>query len=227
MKTAAIPLSVALGISSGIACAQTPGDPMAALRACSQMEGTARLDCLDRLSRDIAPPAPRPATPPQAGPAASQATTPGQVPPADNWIVSETTSPVDYTPIAVATAQAAGADGATVQLSISCRGGRTELIASGPTAPRPEDYTVAYSVNCGPPSPVATAAPVSGQRAAFRVDVARLLRSLPDAGEISVRISTRQGAVREGAFALDALKTVRERMAATCRWPAAGTPARN
>jgi hypothetical protein len=101
------------------------------------------------------------------------------------------------------------------------------MIASGLTAPRPEDYTVAYRVNGGPSVPVATGAPASGQGAAFRVDVAGLLRSLPEAGEISVRVSTRQGAVREGAFALDALKTVRERMAATCRWPAAGAPARN
>src|SRR2546423_13022916 len=51
----AIPLSVAaFGAASGIACAQGGADPMADLRACALMERAERLECLDRLSRDIA-----------------------------------------------------------------------------------------------------------------------------------------------------------------------------
>jgi hypothetical protein len=37
MKTAAIPLSVALNVAGGIALAQGASDPMAHLRACSLM----------------------------------------------------------------------------------------------------------------------------------------------------------------------------------------------
>ena len=53
----AIPLSVAaFGVASGIACAQGGADPMAHLRACALMARAERLECLDRLSRDIAAP---------------------------------------------------------------------------------------------------------------------------------------------------------------------------
>ena len=78
-------LSAVLEVASRIVLAQEMGDPMADLRACSLMEHAERLECLEKLSRSIAPP---------AGPA------PGN----DNWIVSETTSPVNYTPIVTATA---------------------------------------------------------------------------------------------------------------------------
>jgi hypothetical protein len=84
MKTAAIPLSVAFEVASAVAFAQGANDPVAHLRACSLMEQAERLECLEKLSRSLAPPA-RPA------------------PEGDNWIVSETTSPVDYTPIVTAT----------------------------------------------------------------------------------------------------------------------------
>src|SRR6478609_9027175 len=95
----AILLAVALEVASRIAFAQETGDPMADLRACSLMEHAERLECLEKLSRSIAPP---------AGPA------PGN----DNWIVSETTSPVNYTPIVTATAVSTGAsDGSSMHLS--------------------------------------------------------------------------------------------------------------
>ena len=85
----AIPLSVAFEVASGIAFAQGAADPMAHLRACALMERAERLECLDRLSRDIAAP--------------DRAAGDG-----DNWIISETTSPVNYTPIVTATASSRG-----------------------------------------------------------------------------------------------------------------------
>src|SRR5258707_5345534 len=78
MKTAAIPLSVAFEVASAVAFAQGASDPVAHLRACSLMEQAERLECLEKLSRILAPPA-RPA------------------PAGDNWIVTQTTSPVDHT----------------------------------------------------------------------------------------------------------------------------------
>ena len=50
----AIPLSLAFEVASGIAFAQGAGDPMAHLRACSLMEHAERLECLEKLSRNIA-----------------------------------------------------------------------------------------------------------------------------------------------------------------------------
>src|ERR1044071_245282 len=96
------------GLTSTGTLAQVAGVAKESLRVCSVLADTERLDCLDKLSRDISSPSrPAPATP---------------IPPdaaADNWIVSETTSPVDYTPVAIATAvSTADSDGARLQLSI-------------------------------------------------------------------------------------------------------------
>ena len=143
-------------------------------------------------------------------------------PPADNWIVSETTSPLDYTPVAVATASSrAGPDGATMQLSIQCRGGRTDMVISGPTVTRrAEDYVVSYAVNDGQPVVVAVGTPASGTGVALRGDVVRLLASLPDHGEVAFRVTNRQGATLEGRYALAGLKILLARMAV----PANGRP---
>ena len=57
MKTAAIALSVGIGLVSGVAFAQTGAtDPMTHLRACSLMERAARLECLEKLSRTAGSP---------------------------------------------------------------------------------------------------------------------------------------------------------------------------
>ena len=84
MKRPGLPLPAALAVVSGIVLAQGADDPMAQLRACSLMERTERLECLDKLSRHVEPSA-RPA------------------PKGEGWIISQTASPVDYAPIATAT----------------------------------------------------------------------------------------------------------------------------
>lgn len=210
MKVDAIPLSVALQVASGIAFAQGASDPMEHLRACSLMEHAERLECLDKLSRNIAPPA-------RAAPGG------------DNWIVSETTSPVDYAPIVTATALSRGGpDGSSMQLSIHCRGGRTELVVAGPTVPRGSaDYAISYRINDDQPVQLAAGSPSFGTGAAFTGDVVRLLQSLPEQGDIAVRLSSRAGAAQVGKFALGGLKVVREKVAAACKWPHAVARPRN
>ena len=191
---------------------------MEKLRACSLLAPAERLDCLDKLSHDIAPPPRAPG---------GIDTAPGVAPAADNWIVSETTSPLDYTPVAIATASSSGGpDGATMQLSIQCRGGRTDLVIGDPAlARRGEDYVVSYVVNDGQPVVVAAGTPASGTGVALRGDVVRLLASLPDRGDIAFRVTPRQGAALEGRYALAGLKIVLDRLAGPCKWPAvAGAP---
>ncbi len=210
MKTVAITLFVAFEVGSAVAFAQGGSDPVADLRACSVMEREQRLECLEKLSRSIAPPA-RPA------------------PAGDNWIVSETTSPVNYTPIVTATAPSrGGSDGSAMQLSILCRGGRTELVVAGPAISRSgADYAISYRINDAQPVQLAAGAPSFGTGAAFTGDVVRLLQSLPEEGDITVRLSTRTGAAQEGHFLLGGLKMVRERVAAACKWPQAVARPRN
>jgi hypothetical protein len=202
MKTAAIALSVGIGLVSGVAFAQTGAtDPMTHLRACSLMESAARLECLEKLSRAIASPdRPSPAD--------------------DNWIVSETTSPVDYTPIVTATASSRGSTGALMQLFIRCRAGRTELVVAGPAVSRSsEEYAISYRINDDQPVQLAASSPSFGTGAAFTGDVVRLLQSLPEEGGLTIRLSARTGVAQEGYFLLGGLKMVREKVAAACKWP--------
>ena len=198
----AIPLSLAFEVASGIAFAQGAADPMAHLRACTVMEQAERLECLDRLSRDIAAPVRAAAS-------------------GDNWIISETTSPVNYTPMVTATAfSRGGPDDSLTKLAIYCRGGRTELVVSGLAVSRGSaDYTISYRVNDGQPVQLPAASPSFGTGAAFTGDIVRLLQSLPEDGHIAVRTTTRSGAAQDGHFLLGGLKTAREKLAAACKWP--------
>lgn len=210
MRTAVIPLTAAL-LAGRIAFAQSESDPVAQLRACSLLERAGRLECLDRLSRDIAAAPDRPA---RGG---------------DNWMISETTSPIDYTPIVTAVAfSRGGSDGSLMQLAIYCRGGRTELVVEGSAiAGKSDEYAISYRIDNNDPVQVVTGRASFGAGAAFKGDIVRLLQSLPEEGSITVRISPRTGATRDGHFSLNGLKTVREKLAGACKWPQATAKPRN
>jgi hypothetical protein len=199
MKRTAI-LLIALGSTGGIALAQ---DPMTQLRTCLQKEHAERLGCLNNLTRTIAP---------QHG-----------LTPEDDWIVSQTTSPVDYSPIATATTSSRSETGESVmQLSIRCRGGRTELVLAGPDISRGGgDDAISYRVNDNPAVQVAAAAPSFGPGVAFAGDVVRLVQTLPDSGDLIVLLSSRGGAARYGIFSLTGLDAARAKMAPACKWPRA------
>ncbi|WP_271615344.1 hypothetical protein [Bradyrhizobium sp. CCBAU 51627] len=175
---------------------------MAELRSCLQEGRAERLGCLNGLTR----------TTPQHRPA-----------PEDEWIVSQTTSPVDYSPIATATTSSSSGTGeSAMQLSIRCRGGRTELALSGPGISRSGgDDAISYRINDNPAVQVAATSPVFGPGVAFAGDVVRLVQSLPDNGDLIVLLSSRSGASRDGTFSLVGLDTARTKIAATCRWPRA------
>ena len=212
MKTAAICLSVTIGVASQGTLAQGAGDAVEKLRACSQLEPADRLECLQKLSRDLAPP------PPPASSSASDSVGAGE-----NWTVSETTSPVDYTPITVATASSMTAlRGMAMQLSIQCRSGRTELVIDGPAlARRGDDYAVSYAINGGQAVSIGGGTPASGSGVALKGDVVALLASLPDRGTVMFRVTGRQDPVMEGRYSLPALKIVLDRLAGPCKWPIA------
>ncbi len=214
MNPMTLPLSVvALGIISPVVLAEGGSDPMSQLRACAQLEATARLQCLEKLSKDIAPPPP--AVPPARSPAA------------DNWLITETTSPVDYTPIVVAIRRAlAEHDSAIAQLSVHCRSGRTDLVLAGPAVVPVDVAAISLRAGAGEPVTLAAAAPASGPGVAIRGDVVAVLRSLPEGGNLTVQIATRRGGTYEGRFSLQGLAVVRNKVSAACQWPAAA-PLRN
>jgi len=134
---------------------------------------------------------------------------------------SETTSPLDYSPVVIASATARGApDGSGLKLLIACRGGNTSLTLTAPGGlPAGDRYTVSYTVDGGSPTMLPAAAVPFGTGVAIGADVVRLLISLPAQGEIAFRILGGQGGTWEGRYSLAGLKTTRERMAVSCKWP--------
>ena len=207
----ALSLSVAFGVVGGVALAQGSTDPVAGLRACSVMEREERTECLENVLRNMAPnPAPVPAPAP-ARPVAG----------ADNWVVSETTSPVDYTPIVTATTiSQGGATDQPMQLSIRCRSGRTELVVTGSVSSgNGKDQAISYRIDDKQPVQLAGAQPSFGTGVAFSGDVVRILQSLPEQGELAIRLVSRAGAAKEGHFLLGGLKAARDRLAKVCKWP--------
>jgi hypothetical protein len=192
---------------SAPAFAQVDGDPISQLKACSQKSPAERLECLEELSRRIA-----------QSPTTSSATT-------DNWVLSATTSPVNYSPIVVATTSSrSNSQRASSLLSISCRNGRTELVVTDSGESRPNrsgnDLIVAHQINDRPAIQQRWNASASGTGATFRGDVVGFLQSLPDRGEMSIRVFDRQGHLYDGRFLLDGVSIVREKVAAACKWPA-------
>jgi hypothetical protein len=214
MKSAAACLLVALALWGASAMAPAAGDPMDRLRTCSTLSHAERMKCLDLFSREIGPESARP----RSASGSEGTATP------ENWVVSETTSPIDYSPVVIATATARGApDDSGMKLSIACRGGTTSLVLGGPSAALPvgDRYAVSYAVDGGSPTTVVATAAPSGTGMAIGGDVVHLLVSLPPQGEIAFRIVIvgHQDVTLEGRYSLAGLKTTRERMAFSCGWP--------
>ncbi len=138
------------------------------------------------------------------------------------WVISQTTSPVDYSPIATATTLSRKVAGNTsaLRLSVRCRGGRTELAVSGGAITGPGDnYFISYRVNGGPSVQSAGVAPAFGDGVAFKGDAAGLLQSLPTEGDLEVQIMPLRGRHEQGIFSLNGLETLRAKIGATCKWP--------
>jgi hypothetical protein len=109
------------------------GDAVDRLKACSQFEGMERLKCIDELLQEMAP---------------DSAQLQGS-----NWIISETTSPVDYQPqITALTRARTSSQDAPSSLAILCRAHRTELVISTTGSwKQVTDGEVKAVVNEGPP----------------------------------------------------------------------------
>jgi hypothetical protein len=209
MRAATIFLALALDIKAPLA--QTSPDLAEKLRSCSLLATQQRVECLDKLLQDT-------------GESREHASSTMSAPlVADNWIVSETVSPIDYAPVAVATASSKSApNGDRMQVSIQCRGGRTDIVLSSAALTRQaEDYRVFYRVGKGPMTALTAGSPSVGNGVAIRGDPVRLLQSLPDEGTVAFSVAIAAGPVLEGQYALPALKAVLNQLTSPCKWPTA------
>jgi hypothetical protein len=179
------------------------GDAVDRLKACSQFEGVERLKCVDELLQEMAPDLAQPQGP--------------------NWIISETTSPVDYRPqiTALTTARVSSQD-APSSLAVHCRAQRTELTISttGSWKQATDDVVkVVYRINQDPPVEQRWRPAETGRSFAFQGDVVRFLRSMPDSGQILVKVYAGKAPPYESTFKLVGLDPVRRKIASACNWP--------
>jgi hypothetical protein len=197
--------AAALAGLSSVAFAQPADDAITQMKSCLRLESSARQQCVDRLWWEL------------TGDKAPVSGTRG----GGSWSVSETTSPVDYTPqISAAIASYATAENAPSSFAIHCRRQRAELAISTSgiwKASSAEEFRVAYRINDGPVVEERWAAAAGGRTAAFKGDALQFLRSLPEGGQISFRVFDWQGPAHEAVFQLDGLEAVREKIGAACK----------
>lgn len=205
------PVAITLSIASQAVCSQPASDAISRLKSCFQLERALQPECLEKLSREL---------PDRNNQNAAE-------PAARSWIVSETTSPVDYSPIITATTSSQPvAKDAPATLVIRCRGQRTDLLVSTEgswRASRTNELQVDLGINDQPAVRTLWIASADGRTALFKDDVVRFLRSLPDGGRIIVSVSDWQGPAHQTSFQLTGLDAIRQKIAAACKWtPAAG-----
>ncbi|MGY0575738.1 hypothetical protein ACTGJ9_035780 [Bradyrhizobium sp. RDM12] len=174
------------------------------LKKCARLEGMERLKCLDELLGDATGP-----------------TTPA--PPGQSWVISETTSPVDYKPqIEAQTMGRPATKEAPSSFSIRCRASRTELmISTSPSwKPSPDSVVkVEYQINDWPSIQERWRSAEGGKSLAFQGDVVRLLRSMPEGGQLLIKVYAGKALPYESTFQLAGLDSVRRKLAKACNWP--------
>jgi hypothetical protein len=191
--------------------AQPAEDTVTRIRACLRYEGTAREACFDALWRALTR-------------EASLATVP-PVRSADDWIVSSTMSPVDYSPQITATKVTRKTSGnAPSMLTVGCRSQRTEISLGTTGAWKPligDDVRVAYRLNTQQEVQERWLTSTGGNAATLRGDAARLLDLMSDPGQFGVRVQDGSGATPPATFDLAGVEGVRKKIDTACKSPPA------
>jgi hypothetical protein len=191
--------------------AQPAEDTVTRIRACLRYEGTAREACFDALWRALTR-------------EASLATVP-PVRTGDDWIVSATMSPVDYSPQITATKVTRKTSGnAPSMLTVGCRSQRTEISLGTTGAWKPligDDVRVAYRLNTQQEVQERWLTSTGGNAATLRGDAARLLDLMSDPGQFGVRVQDGSGATPPATFDLAGVEGVRKKIDTACKSPPA------
>src|SRR5216684_1589406 len=142
-----------------------------------------------------------------------------------NWIISETTSPVDYAPVITAAIRLPfSVKHAPNTFAMRCRGGRTELVVRTEgtwRASRTREVQVDYQINDQPLVKLTWTASPDGKTAIYRDDAVGLLQSLPDGVRLKISVLDEPGPSHDATFQLTGLDAVREKIAVACKWPPA------
>jgi hypothetical protein len=144
--------------------------------------------------------------------------------PADTaWIISETTSPVDYSPLTTAVIHStSSAKDAPHTLAVRCSGPRTELLLRTEgvwRATHASEVQVDYRIDDQPLVRLQWTVSADGKIASYKGDAVGLLRSLPEGAQLKISVFDRQGVGQEATFQLTGLDSVRKKIGLACKWP--------
>lgn len=146
-------------------------------------------------------------------------------PPVTNWVVRETTSPIDYSPLITAAIHARSSEkDAPNTLTIRCRQSHVELLLRTEgtwRVSRGSEVQVEYQINDQSFVRLQWAASPDGKTAAYQDDAVGILRSLPEGARLKIDVFDGPGASHDAMFQLTGLDAVRKRIAVACKWPSA------
>src|SRR6266700_779299 len=187
-----------------VACID-PANDTVKRAACFQSVRAAQVECLENMSHE-----------PSTGSAQNQS--------ADTaWVLSETTSPVDYSPLITAVIRSTSSvKDAPTTLAVRCRGLHTELLlrmAGTWPASRASEVQVDYQINDQPFVRLQWTVSADGKTASYKDDAVELLRSLPEVARLKIGAFDRQGRGQEATFQLTGLDSVRKKIGLACKWP--------
>jgi hypothetical protein len=138
-----------------------------------------------------------------------------------DWVVSETTSPVDFSPIITVTiGSSSGVRGAADMLTVRCRGKRTELLVRSEPGRAPDagDVQVAYQINDQSSVRLAWTVSADGKTVSYKEDAAGFLQSLPEGAKLKISLPDKSGQAHEAIFQLIGWDVIREKLKTACRW---------
>jgi Type VI secretion system VasI, EvfG, VC_A0118 len=175
-----------------------------------------------------AAPSPAPSPTPAAASGAVQGETPKVSarqprPPESRWVVSETTSPVDYSPLLTAVIRpSSSSPGGPVSLAVRCRAGQTALLIRTEGtwhATRRNALPVDFQIDDQSTARQTWTLQADGKIATYADDPIELLKSLPDGARLSVGVPDGADAHQQSTFLLIGWNAIRSRVEAACRWP--------
>ena len=139
-----------------------------------------------------------------------------------NWVVSETTSPVDYSPLVTALIHSTSqVKDAPSILAVRCRGQHTELLVrtNGTWATtRGGELRVDYQVNDQPAVGLQWILSSDGKTATYKDDPVSILQSLPDGARLKINVADRASSSHEATFQIDGWDVVRNKIGTACKW---------
>jgi len=141
--------------------------------------------------------------------------------PDTNWVVSETTSPVDYSALITATIRSASSvkDAPNI-LAIRCRQLRTELIVRTEgtwSLTRATEVQVDYQINDQSFVRSKWVLSGDGKTVTYKDDAVGLLRSLPEGALLKINVLDKP-ASHDATFQLTGLDAIRKKIAVACKW---------